>query len=199
MYFNYKYWYFKNFISNKDCKKIIDLGKNQKLNFAKIGPQGSQNSKNKKIRNSKISWLTDKWIYNLFNQAVNYANEKSGWNFDTDWNESIQFTTYKKQGFYSWHYDIFPKLIEDKDKNFNNKQRKLSMTCLLNDPKEYEGGDFMLQWIDDHGKLIQHKVKELDTVGSIIVFPSFLSHKVEPVTKGTRYSAVMWRLGPKFK
>lgn len=199
MYFTYKYWYFKNFVKPEDCKKIIKLGTDQKLNLGTVGLKKDKRRTNKKVRDSKVSWLKDKWIYNIFNSAVNYANEKAGWNFDTDWNESIQFTSYKKKGFYSWHYDTFPKPLEDSDPNFNNKQRKLSMTCLLNDPKEYEGGDFMLQWIDDNGKLIKHKAKELDTVGSIIVFPSFLSHKVEPVTKGIRYSAVMWRIGPVLK
>ena len=199
MYLKYKYWYFKNLISPEDCTKIIELGTSQKLGSGTIGMQDNKGKTNKKIRNSKINWLKDEWIYSKFNQAVNYANEKSGWNFDTDWNESIQFTTYKKNGFYNWHYDTFPEPMKDTDENFNNKQRKLSMTCLLNDPKDYEGGGFMLQWIDDHGKLIKHKVKELDTVGSVIVFPSFTNHKVEPVTKGTRYSAVMWRIGPLFK
>tara|TARA_R110000822_G_scaffold50425_1_gene131607 strand:- start:3664 stop:4263 length:600 start_codon:yes stop_codon:yes gene_type:complete len=199
MFPKYKYWYFKNFVSPENCKKIVELGTSQKLGSATIGMQDDKGKTNKKIRDSKITWLKDQWIYNIFNQAVNYANEKSGWNFDTDWNESIQFTTYKKKGFYNWHYDIFHKTLEDKNVNFNNKQRKLSMTCLLNDPKDYEGGNFMFQWVEDHGKLIKHKVKELNTVGSIIVFPSFLNHKVEPVTKGTRYSAVMWRIGPAFK
>ena len=199
MYIKYKYWYFKNLINPKDCKKIIKLGVDKKLDSGTIGMQKNKKKVNKEIRNSKVTWLKDQWIYNKFNQAVNYANEKSGWNFDTDWNESIQFTTYKKNGFYNWHYDMFPEPIKDTDKHFNNKQRKLSMTCLLNDPKDYEGGGFMLQWIDDHGKLIKHKVKELNTVGNIIVFPSFINHKVEPVTKGTRYSAVMWRIGPQFK
>lgn len=199
MYLKYKYWYFKNLISPEDCKKIIKLGVDKKLGSGSIGIKKDKKKVNKKIRDSKVTWLKDQWIYNIFNQAVNYANEKSGWNFDTDWNENIQFTSYKKNGFYNWHYDMFPETIKDQDKNFNNKQRKLSMSCLLNDPKDYKGGNFMLQWIDDHGKLLKHKVKELDTVGSIIVFPSFLNHKVEPVTKGTRYSAVMWRLGPQFK
>jgi PKHD-type hydroxylase len=199
MYLKYKYWYFKNLISPEDCKKIIKLGVDKKLGSGTIGMQKNKKKVNKKIRDSKVTWLKDQWIYNIFNQAVNYANEKAGWNFDTDWNENIQFTSYKKNGFYNWHYDMFQETIKDKDEHFNNKQRKLSMSCLLNDPKDYKGGDFMLQWIDDNGKLIKHKVKELDTVGSIIVFPSFLNHKVEPVTKGTRYSAVMWRLGPQFK
>lgn len=32
-----------------------------------------------------------------------------------------------------------------------------------------------------------------------IVFPSFMPHGVEPVTKGIRYSVVTWMVGPYFK
>jgi hypothetical protein len=35
--------------------------------------------------------------------------------------------------------------------------------------------------------------------GSIIVFPSFLWHRVKPVTRGVRYSLVLWHLGYPFK
>ena len=198
MFINYKYWYFHNYVEPKICEKIIKLGLSNKLDKAKYGEKNKKKHNNK-IRNSKITWLKQKWIYDIFNDVVNYANINADWNFDTDWNESIQFTTYKKNGHYTWHNDSFPKTIQAKDPNFNNKQRKLSMTCLLNDPKQFEGGNFMLQWIDDSGKVIKHKVKELNSAGSIIVFPSFLTHKVEPVTKGTRYSAVMWRLGKNFR
>ena len=35
--------------------------------------------------------------------------------------------------------------------------------------------------------------------GSFIVFPSFIQHRVLPVTKGTRRSLVGWASGPKFR
>ena len=34
--------------------------------------------------------------------------------------------------------------------------------------------------------------------GYMIVFPSFLAHKVEPVTEGERISLAMWFWGPPF-
>ena len=43
------------------------------------------------------------------------------------------------------------------------------------------------------------QAKEILPKGSIIVFPSFVWHRVKPVTKGTRYSLVMWNLGYPFK
>ena len=42
-------------------------------------------------------------------------------------------------------------------------------------------------------------VKEVVPRGSIVVFPSFLYHEVKPITKGTRYSLVVWFIGKPFK
>ena len=39
---------------------------------------------------------------------------------------------------------------------------------------------------------------ELKQRGTIVVFPSFVWHKVTPVKKGTRYSLVSWHLGHPF-
>ena len=41
--------------------------------------------------------------------------------------------------------------------------------------------------------------KEIWPRGSIVVFPSFVWHRVKPVTKGTRHSLVMWSIGAPFK
>ena len=38
-----------------------------------------------------------------------------------------------------------------------------------------------------------------DTKGTVICFPSFVWHRVKPVTKGTRYSMPTWYLGDPFK
>jgi len=43
------------------------------------------------------------------------------------------------------------------------------------------------------------KATEILPKGSIIVFPSFLWHRVKPITRGTRYSLVLWQLGYPFK
>jgi len=76
------------------------------------------------------------------------------------------------------------------------------MTCQLSDPKDYEGGEleFAIPEVDK-GKLTYttFSLPEILPKGSIVVFPSFVWHRVKPVTKGTRYSLVMWNLGYPFK
>ena len=97
------------------------------------------------------------------------------------------------------------KINQDKTKPYSlGKIRKLSIVVSLVDKSKYEGGDFQL---DLRNKEIDFKKKEtqdvrniltlneLNEAGTIVVFPSFLWHRVTPVTKGTRYSLVGWSLG----
>ena len=43
------------------------------------------------------------------------------------------------------------------------------------------------------------EIPELKKKGTVIVFPSSMWHKVEPVTKGKRYSLVAWAEGFDFR
>ena len=69
--------------------------------------------------------------------------------------------------------------------------RKISIVVQLSDPLEYEGGE--LQISDGGTNRVCEKTK-----GTIIIFPSYLLHRVTPVTKGTRRSLVLWVTGPPF-
>ena len=143
-------------------------------------------------------WLNDTWIYKEIHPFVREANKKAGWNFHWDWSESCQFTKYKLNQYYDWHCDSFNKIGN------NGKIRKLSMTCQLTDGSEYQGGELEFDFRnydppqrDESKHLI--KCKEILPKGSIIVFPSFVWHRVKPVTKGVRYSLVVWNQGFPFK
>ena len=77
----------------------------------------------------------------------------------------------------------------------------MSNVVQLTDPKEYEGGELEFDFRqNDPDKKRKPKIaKEIAPKGSIIVFPSFVWHRVKPVTKGLRYSLVNWNLGWPFK
>ena len=79
------------------------------------------------------------------------------------------------------------------------KVRKLSMTINLNKPGEYDGGNLKFDYGPHASGKRFHEVEEIRPRGSIIVFPSFTYHQVTPVTRGTRYSLVLWSLGQPFK
>jgi PKHD-type hydroxylase len=86
------------------------------------------------------------------------------------------------------------------DPNTHGKIRKLSVTCSLSDPKDYKGGELEFDFRNkENGKPNIRKCMEILPQGSIVVFPSFVWHRVKPVIKGTRYSLVIWNLGYPFK
>ena len=202
MLFENNYWFFQSAIPPRICDDIIKFALNKKETMATIGKYQNKKIKGdslfnlKQQRNSNIVWLDDPWIYNQIQPYVNIANKNSGWNFQWDYPESIQFTKYKKGQFYDWHCDS-----SEKD---GHKIRKISMTCQLTDPSEYEGGELEFDFRNYSPVKrdeLRHVVKEKKALskGSVILFPSFIWHRVKPVKKGTRYSLVMWCRGEKYK
>jgi len=171
------------------------------------------------IRDSEISWLTEQWIYELVMPHVNTANKISGWNFDLENAESFQFTKYGLNQFYGWHSDgsgchksaykryypgvngegLTPTKGHTPEPHNVGKVRKLSVTINLNAPDEYDGGLLNFDYGPHTSGDRYKECTEIKPQGSIIVFPSFLYHQVTPVTKGTRYSLVLWVTGRPFK
>ncbi len=144
--------------------------------------------------------MNDKWIYKEIQPYVHMANKNAGWNFDWDWSESCQFTIYKKGQYYDWHCDSWDKAYVEEGPT-KGKIRKLSVTVSLTDPKEYKGGEleFDFRNLDPNKKPNIRACTEILPKGSLVVFPSFVWHRVKPVTKGVRHSLVIWNLGYPFK
>ena len=187
----YPYWVFENELDEHTCNLIIDLGKD-KWKEARIQAGNGVSGKgkiNKEIRKTDVAWSNDDWLYEICWHFLRTANKNSNWNFNISSCEPMQITKYEKDGHYNFHQDGngFSRYDNPKNKFLHGKTRKLSMTIVLNE--DYEGGEF--QFFDDKS-LIKEKR------GTIIVFPSYMVHKVRPVTKGTRYSLVAWFCGEPF-
>ena len=206
------YWYFESALTPRFCDEVIKYGLSQAEVIARTGGYDKEKlSKNdvkniQRKRKSDLVWLNDTWIYKELHPFVHQANRNAGWNFDWERSESCQFTKYKLNQFYDWHCDSWDKPYERKNKNDpdNGKIRKLSMTCQLTDGSEYKGGELEFDFRNYEPHMrdeLRHKVqcKEILPKGSIIVFPSFVWHRVKPVTKGERNSLVIWNLGYPFK
>ena len=154
----------------------------------------------RKKRNSNVVWLDERWIYNEIQPYIHIANKNAGWNFQFDFTESCQFTKYNKGQFYGWHTDSWELPYNaPKDPNLHGKIRKLSITISLSDPKDYKGGELEFQLRNKDKAQLIRKCPEIKPRGSIVVFPSFVWHRVKPVTKGIRHSLVAWNLGFPFK
>jgi PKHD-type hydroxylase len=203
------YWYFQSAIPEKICDDIVRYGKSLQDQMAVTGGYGNRSlNKNevkdlKRKRNSDIVWINERWIFKEIQPYVNIANNNAGWNFEWDWSESCQFTKYTKGQFYDWHCDSWdkPYIRENVNDPTHGKIRKLSVTVTLSDPKDYKGGEleFDFRNLDPDKKRKTIKCKEILPKGSLVVFPSFVWHRVCPVKKGSRHSLVIWNLGWPFR
>ena len=152
MQLKHNYYYFIKAIPIKTCEKILEAGRKKITNQAVTGfeyskKQDKHGTLDLKVRDCRVSWLNDKWIYDIINPFIHTANEKAGWNFQLDWNEDSQFTIYEKGQYYSWHTDQGTKAHgKHPGKNIKGTIRKLSLTLQLTDRADYEGGDFQFSW-----------------------------------------------------
>ena len=201
------YWFFESVIPSRYCDALIKHGGLHKNKVALTGDKtdisqltDEEHINLKKTRNSSIAWMSDRWIYNLIHPFINVANINADWNYKWDYSETCQFTKYNVNQFYDWHRDSWfvPYKQDNENKNYRGKIRKLSVTCLLSDAEDYDGGHLEFQPRDQRDPNMIVSTKHLTKRGTIIVFPSFVWHRVTPVTRGTRYSLVVWNLGKSF-
>jgi PKHD-type hydroxylase len=179
--FNSFYWVCNNVIDKKTCEYFISSIDWSKAVPGTLGPNRAQDAA---IRKTEIVGADPMSIFGcIANTYILNANKLANWNFNLTYLEPIQIGKYSEGSFYDWHNDLIP------DKN-HEEQRKLSLSLVLSDPSDYEGGDLEFRGANEQPKIGQ---------GNIIVFPSLVDHRVTPVTKGTRYSVVAWMNGPAFK
>lgn len=172
------------------CDRVIEYCKDFPLTEPNIG-FGDKSKPDKSYRNSKIRWIdpSNSIISPIIIYLVLQAN-KNAFNYELFLDiKELQFSEYHEdyQSHYDWHYDT----------DWNNPEnfdRKLSVVIQLSKPESYVGGDFLFE-----SGIPQPDHDILKKQGTVIIFPSFLSHKVTNVTFGNRYSLVTWIHGPRFK
>jgi PKHD-type hydroxylase len=191
-----QWWqYWKANLSKKDCEQVKNLAMSYPVKDGEIGHSANLTIKDSSIRKSKIRWLPrfSQEFYSLFGhmELLFHQSNKDAFGFDLKLFHEIQFTEYHASGEdkYDWHHDT--KWVSPQP-----YRRKLSMCIQLSDPEDYEGGTF-----EFHPEDVPERPKpeELLPQGTVLIFPSFLRHRVTTVTKGTRYSLVTWYEGPNFR
>jgi PKHD-type hydroxylase len=179
------YYYFDNGFNEEELNKIYrDVND---IDFVEATTIGGEN---KEARSSSIKWVPQNirwdWLYSKLMDMAVEANDAL-WGFDLySAPEQIQYTEYyaSEGGHYIWHQDIGPGIPS---------QRKVSITVQLSEDNEYEGGDLEI-W--QGGKVVQSCQRG---AGVVVVFPSYMMHRVTKVTKGTRRSFVLWVGGQHYK
>ena len=147
------------------------------------------------------------WFQKIINTITSFNNDKEGYGFDiTSMLEPPNMLMYmapdinpnKKAGKYDWHIDLGATQI--------TSMRKLSYSILLN-TGEYEGGELEFhignsQEVSDNDNTVKYtrsNQNRPEELGTMILFPSYLTHRVLPITKGTRYAIVGWVHGDSFR
>lgn len=170
----------------------------QVLEEGRVGEQ----QLNKQIRRSNVSFITKEasatdvivhGIFQLIEFHVSQMNMELG--LDLYPADAFQFSRYDSdiEATYDWHTDS--DFLDGK-----TSTRKLSVSILLNEG--FQGGDFYIKTGESIHLLNEQVDKEENlklTCGEVLVFPSFLKHKVAPVFEGVRYSIVSWIMGPRWR
>ena len=176
-------------------EELIDLEKYcEKEQTQKATIVGSDDiNKTEKTRKSKVKFYgkneQNAWFFNKVNQISQSINE-SYYNYNLNGYSDFQYTEYhgSESGEYDWHMDMLH------GENKFHMTRKLSLVLCLSDPeKDFVGGEFQINnGNQDEPETILMKK------GRMIFFPSYIIHRVKPVTKGIRKTIVIWITGPKF-
>jgi PKHD-type hydroxylase len=175
------YYYFTNVFTPEELDKIKKLGDSIPKRKAETG--AGEHGTVSDYRKSDISWIGEnpesKWLHEKIAEHAIIAN-KEMCNFDIwGYHDGLQYTVYNGDGgHYDWHADLGPGL----------SNRKLSVVLQLSEGTDYDGGELQI----NPGGSILSVPKQL---GLLCFFPSFLLHRVTPVTSGKRISLVTWLCG----
>lgn len=182
---------FNSAVSSVKCNEIIRRGMHLPSQDASIGFNNDRLDNS--YRKSIIRWFDYKENSDIVELLMHYVNVSNNESFGFDIFQTphdLQFTEYHytNNGKYDWHHDVWwenPAPID----------RKLSVVIQLSPPASYTGGEFEFNAPEISAQDLQGFKQQ----GSVLVFPSFLFHRVTPILSGTRYSLVSWIEGPKFR
>ena len=137
------------------------------------------------VRYAQARWLQPsprtQFIRDLVDEMVRIANREFAYDIDT-FREPLLHVTYPVGGHFCWHTDTAYGSMAT---------RKLSVSVLLCDPDSYEGG--RLEFCPGGA------LKNATEAGSAVVFPSYMAHRITPVTRGERVALVAWMHGREFR
>lgn len=169
-----------------DDKIISDIEEyisHQELEKAKVLHMNRKSAD--KARSSMIHWMNNEDykdflmpIYDIISRNVRMINDGM-WRYNYGGYGVFQYSEYTEGDHFNWHIDQ----IEIK-----GESRKVSFSLGISDESEYEGGDLGFKAAEEED---YYKIGR----GDIIAFPSWMLHKVTPVTKGKRRVLVGWGEG----
>ena len=140
------------------------------------------------VRRADIVWVDDlpgmAWVMDRMVSVVSAANREFCYAVE-GFDESAQVARYDAvdAAHFDWHADVGAGVAA--------ARRKLTVVVQLSAP-DYAGGVLEVR--------PSHAVLQADvTRGMACVFPSYMLHRVTPVTSGVRWSLTLWAHGPAFR
>ena len=180
---DYTYLFYPDALPADACTRLINsLEAQTDGEDAQIGT-GADGVVNKEIRDVKRTNLPVHRGIGATMAGIGLSANQQAWKFDITHANQCDYLKYDVEGHYHAHVDTFMMPGDP-------QTRKLTILAFLND--DFEGGKLFIQ----NG---QDKIYPPQNPGTVLVFPSYLVHGVEPVTKGIRRSIVTWLVGPWFK
>lgn len=174
-----------NVFSPDECAKIISASESRAYADARLIDGTLQDN----TRRARITWLDDsgddEWVFRRLLDTVSEANRRHFQFSLEEFSERMQVAYYgaETEGFFDWHIDIG-------DGQFA-RRRKLTIVTQLSEDDSYAGGDLETN-ADGHVRRASR------TRGTALLLPSFVLHRVTPVTQNARYSLTLWAHGPDF-
>jgi len=168
-------------LSPQECAEIIELGTTKGIKKQDNVINSNNVTVDKSVRSTDVYFLNDVALYQKIMPHVTRLNR---WGYSFSRVEPLQLGIYREGDHYDWHVDDDGVAYDSSAGPFAGLNRRLSFSILLNE--DFEGGEFLLENNVD---------VNLNQQGNILLFPSTLPHKVNPVTQGTRYSLVGWCCG----
>lgn len=188
--FDINNWFWSSVLPVDLCDTLILEGDKLLSGDGTVGGGSSFSGYNSKVRETNVSFFDkDHWIHGICLHYANLANQNAGWNLELSYPQNVQYARYFPDQHYVPHRD-------DTVSPNKNEMRKLSVSIQISDGANYEGGDFIIESPHDKEFIC---IEEFRNRGSVIVFPSVITHGVTPITKGVRHSIVCWVVGPNFR
>ena len=187
--YTFPFVYWDNFLSENDLKAVEDHCRAKGVGESKVIDGNVIDARKSQSLIHGIDY-ENLWLFEKLKTITEHANAEF-FNFDLLGFDYFQYTEYQGEGS---HYDYHTDLIYGQDlPNYMVFPRKLSFSLVLSDNSEYEGGEFQFKTDTDRTITLEQKR------GRVIGFPSWILHRVAPLTEGTRRSIVWWATGPKFR
>lgn len=169
------------------CESVFDREQCASIRALAVGQpvfRGKSSSADEEYRVCTTTFIEENaasaFIFERLRRLAHSLNRRYNFRL-AGFTEPLHFITYEPGGHFEWHSD---------QGGGQTSTRKISISIQLSEEGDYAGGDFEFC---PHGV-----IGEFRGIGNALAFPSYLPHRVSPVTSGRRNAVVAWIHGDAF-